>query len=229
MSSWGWMRTGPPLTPRRVAVRGMEILRRDGWRHLVFLILADLGYRRVLLLERCLSEPANVRSPAPLEFSLLSPDELDEYLAFHDEDPRSELEARLARGEECFVARSGGAIVCANWAVYDEHEVRFLRYRLRLEPGEVYVYDSYTRPDFRGRSVAPALAAHLVERFRAAGLRRALTLIAPENASNLRARAKSGYRVCGRIACLKLGPKILHFRSGEGGARLARAEAGADP
>ena len=217
MSAWGWMRNGPPLMPRRIAVRTVETLRQEGWRSLLFMVLADLGYRRLLLLERVLSEERPfLYAQAPLEFSQLEWDELDEYVAFHDEDPRSQLEGRLARGEECFIARSGGRIVCANWAVYDEHTVRFLRYPLRIGPGEVYVYDSYTLPAFRGSGAAPALAAHLIERFLGAGLERALTLVLPENATNLRVRAKTGYRVCGRIACLKLGPRIWHFHRDEG-------------
>jgi ribosomal protein S18 acetylase RimI-like enzyme len=217
------MRNGPPLTPRRIATRGLEILRERGWRSLVFLVLADLGYRRLLLLERDLSEPLPaIEAKIPLDFSVLTPDELGEYLVFHDEDPRHELEARFGRGDECFVARSQGQIVCANWAATNEHTMRFVRYRLRIATGEVYVYDSFTLPAFRGRGVAPALAVHMIEHFRRAGLARATTLIEPENAANLRARAKSGYRVCGRIACLKVGPKIWHWFRDDGARGAAR-------
>ncbi len=210
--SWLLQRTGPPLTVGRIWRRGREILREEGLRSLWFLVLSDLGYRRFLLLERWLDEPIPEIEPrVSLAFSRLRPDELDEYLRFHDEAPRSQLEERLARGDECFIARHEGRIVATSWASFGQHLIRSIRYRYEIGPSEAYLHDSFTDPTFRGRSIAPALSVYVLEQLRSAGLTRVTVATLPENSANLRARAKSGFRVCGRLTSLQLGRRIWHW------------------
>ena len=145
--------------------------------------------------------------------------QIDEYLRFHDADSRAQLEERFARGDECFVARHEGRLVSTSWVSHREHLIRGLRYRYAVGPTEAYLHDSYTAPTFRGRSVAPALGVHVLERLRRAGLARVTMAVSPENVANLRARAKNGYRLCGRIDCLQLGRRVWHWRRAIGSQR----------
>lgn len=196
---------------RHVWSRAREIVGNEGWSALLFMVLGDLGYRRALLLERWLDGP-----PAPIDpeiavtFTTLGPAEIDEYLRFHDEDPREQLEERFARGDQCFLARHEGRIVCASWVSHREHFMRPLSYRYRLGPTDAYLHDSYTAPEFRGRSVAPALGVHVLEQLRLGGTTRVTMAVSPENVANQRARAKTGFRVCGRIDCLRFGKRSWH-------------------
>ena len=210
--TWLPQRKGPPLTPGRVWRRGREIVRDEGPSALAFTVLADLGYGRLLLLERFLDEPVSPITPrTPVAFSTLAPAQIDEYLRFHGEFPRSDLEERLARGDEAFVARHDGRIVCTSWT---SRTVRFfstLGCRYTPGPSEVYLYDSFTDPAFRGRAVAPALAVHVLERLRGAGITRVTMAVSVQNLANRRARAKTGFRPYERMDYLRLGRRAWHW------------------
>ena len=91
--------------------------------------------------------------------------------------------------------------------------------RYMLGPSEAYLYDSFTDPAFRGRAIAPALGVHVLERLRDAGMTRVTMAVAPENAANRRARAKTGFRPFGRMDYVRLGRRSLalapHSREAE--------------
>jgi GNAT superfamily N-acetyltransferase len=172
-----------------------------------------LRYRRVLLLERWLDDPiAPITPRVPVIFSALAPTHIDEYLRFRRKALRTRIEERIARGDECFVARHDGRIVCVSWAARGEHFMRPLHYRYAIGSSEVYLYDGFTVPTFRGRAIAPALGVHVLERLAGAGVTRVTIAVEPGNVANLRARAKTGFRVCGRIDFLRLGRHVWHRR-----------------
>lgn len=200
------------LSWQHVWRRAREIVRDEGWAVLVFMTLADLGYRRFLLMERRFDEPISTITPfVPLTFSELRPAELDEYLRFYDRFARPQLEERFARGDECFLARHDGRIVCTSWTSRDDHFFRSLGCRYEVGPSEAYLYDSFTDRGFRGRAIAPALGVHVLERFRRAGLTRVMMAVVPENVPNRRARAKTGFRVYERIVSVRLGRRSWHW------------------
>jgi len=204
-----------PRTMRTLWRRAGEILREGGPAGLLFLVLGDLGYRRVLILERRVEDAiAPIDSRTPVEFDELDVTEIDAYLGFYDGDTREEVEARFARGDTCYVARDAGQIVCSSWVARATQLIRFLDFRYEIPPSEVYLYDSYTAAGFRGRSVAPALGVYVLEDLRRLGVKRATLVVVPENTANRRARAKTGFRVCGRITRLRIAGRTWHWRSG---------------
>lgn len=200
---------------------------------LVLLVIADLGYRRFLLFERRLDEPIAVITPGvPVTFSKLRATELEEYLRFHDQVPEARVAERFAGGDECFVARHEGRIVGASWVSRDAHFYRSVRCRYPVGPSEVYLYDSFTDPSYRGRAIAPALGVHVLEQLREAGVTRVTMAIAPENASNRRARSKTGFQPFGRIDYLRLGCRSWHWHrtiAGRSPGLRARSAAPPDP
>jgi GNAT superfamily N-acetyltransferase len=209
---WLPQRKGPPLTPARVWRRGREVLRDGGPSALAFMVLADIGYGRLLLLERFLDEPiAAVTPQIPVAFSTLAPAQIDEYLQCHGEFPRSDLEERFARGDEGFVARHEGRIVCTSWTSGTVRYFSTLGCRYAPGPSEVYLYDSFTHPAFRGLAIAPALGVHVLERLRGAGITRATMAVSVQNFANRRARAKTGFRPYERMDYLRLGRRAWHW------------------
>ena len=210
--AWLPQRKGPPLTPRRVWRRAREIWRDEGPTALAFTVLADLGYGRMLLLERFLDEPIAAVTPrVPVVFSTLDPAQIDEFLRFRGEFSRPDIEGLLALGDRCFLARHEGRIVCTSWASTTRLLFQSLGCRYAIGPSEVYLYDSFTDPAFRGLAIAPALGAHVLEQLRAAGLKRATMAVHQHNFANRRARAKTGFRPYERLDYLRLGRRAWHW------------------
>jgi GNAT superfamily N-acetyltransferase len=192
--------------------RGREIVRDEGWRRLLFVILTELGYRRFLLFERRLDEPiVPVAARVPLVFEAFRPVMLEEYRRVHPLIARPQLEERLARGDECYVARAEGRIAAISWISRDAHFFRSIGCRYALPPSEVYLYDSFTDPSLRGRGIAPALGVWVLERLRRRGVTRMVLAIVPENAANRRARAKTGFRPFMRIDYVRFAGRRWHW------------------
>jgi GNAT superfamily N-acetyltransferase len=204
-------RKGPPLTPQRIWRRGCEVWRDGGPTTLALMVLSDLGYGRLLLLERFFDQPIAAVTPrVPVVFSTLDPTQIDEFLRFRGEFSGPDIEARLAAGDHCFLARHDGRIVCASWTSTTQPLFRSLGCRYAPGSSEVYLYDSFTDPAFRGLAIAPALGAHVLELLRAAGLKRATMAVHQHNVANRRARAKTGFRPYERMDYLRLGRRTWH-------------------
>jgi GNAT superfamily N-acetyltransferase len=187
--------------------RAKEVLRQEGVRSLWFKLLGETVYRRLLLLERPLQDPIpTVTACVPIESSLLQQSEVAEYLAFRPEASEAEVRSQLEIGDWCFVARHQGRIVATNWAATNRAWLDYLSRELRLAPDEVYAYDSFTAPAFRGQNLGPALVVEKLRYLRAAGYRRMVCTISPENRASLRADAKTGYRPYSTIGYVQIGP-----------------------
>jgi RimJ/RimL family protein N-acetyltransferase len=165
-------------------------------------------YRRLELVELSLEPPPAVReTPLALEYGFLS--EAD------DEDAR----ARLERGDRCFVAWDNGTIVSSRWIGEGRVFVDYLNGWIDLEPGEVFLSETFTVPAMRGRGVSGAAGTRLGHALADEGCRRILAGVLKENHAGKRAYEKAGYRPIGRIGYVKLGPWRRDFRR--------RSEAGA--
>ena len=195
------------LIKSKVVGQVINVLREEGVKSFWFKLLGDVGYRRLLLLERPLQEPiAEVSPRLPVTIDLLKMTEVAEYLKFRVETTSCEVMAQLNAGHWCFVARHEGRIVAASWAADRRAWIFYLACEIRLLDGEVYVYDSFTRPDFRGQAVSPAIRTEMIRYFRAAGYRRMILGTVPENHANLQAVRKVGFRPFGVMGYIKIGP-----------------------
>ena len=69
----------------------------------------------------------------------------------------ADARARLQQGEYCFVCENGGNIIGYLWFCSTSKYIPEIQSTLVLEPCEVYVYNAYVVPDFRGRDIVPRL------------------------------------------------------------------------
>jgi SAM-dependent methyltransferase len=189
-----------------VLSRGVAVARDEGLRSLWFKVLAELGYRRLLVMERPLDEPLpDVPLRIPARIDLLTGADAAEYAAFRPDTDQAEIRRRLAAGHLCFVARHQGQIVHACWAVTGQAWVDYLQRELPLARDEVFHYDSFTAPEVRGCNLAPARVAVAARHFRAAGYHRLVALVVPESHRARRALEKAGYGVVGCVGYVGLG------------------------
>ena len=158
--------------------RAVDVLREEGIKSLWFKVLGETVFRRVVLIERLLDQPvAPVAASIPVSIDSLTGTEVEEYCRFRPESDPAEIRRRLAAGQWCFVARHKGGIVNAGWAAGGQVWIDYLSREMRLAPDEVYQYESFTSPVFRGQNIAPMRWAWMARFLRDAGYRRLLAVI----------------------------------------------------
>jgi hypothetical protein len=187
-----------------VASRGLVRALGDFWfRALSFTRI----YRRLVLLERPLSRPVpEISVRASVRIAVLADDELGAYLAFRPDQAAAEIRRRLAQGHQCFVGWHDAQIIHVAWAATSRARIEYLSWDLALAPDEVYVYDAFTAPAFRGCGVSPLRARALGLHFHAHGFRGVVTAVRPENRAGFRPLQKVGTRPVGVIGYVGIGP-----------------------
>ena len=125
-----------------------------------FASLAFFGiYRRLVLLERPVSPAvAPVRASTSMHVAVIGADGLAAYLSFRPDQTDAEIRRRLAEGHACFAVWHGERIVHAAWAAVGRAPIEYLSRDLVLGPDEVFVFDAFTAPAFRGRGASPLRA-----------------------------------------------------------------------
>jgi ribosomal protein S18 acetylase RimI-like enzyme len=210
-------RQGPRMTTTYpqgdLARRALSVLRDEGFGSFWFKGCSMLGYRRLVLLERYLNPPEpEVEAGLALAIALLQSSEVDDYCAFRPETARQIVLDRLRKTQTCFVARHEGRIVSACWSTTEPAWSEFLGCEIAVAGGEVYLFDAFTLPTYRGQGAAPALCRQQLLHFRQLGLRRATRATLPENTRAMRAHAKTGFRPYALLRTLRVGPWRGAFR-----------------
>ena len=73
-----------------------------------------------------------------------------------------EAQARLAAGQACAAVHARGAIVAYCWSTTAPASVEEIRCHVVPREDEVYLYDAYTAPEWRGQRLFPAMLAALL-------------------------------------------------------------------
>ncbi|MGH2524938.1 MAG: GNAT family N-acetyltransferase [Anaerolineales bacterium] len=107
--------------------------------------------------------------------------------------PAAALE-RFEAGRRCYAAQVEGVLVAYGWVSLDDETIGEMRLRIRLEPGEAYIWDCATAPAYRGRRLYTALLAHIVGELRAEGLCRAWIGADQENIASQKGIASAGFQ-----------------------------------
>jgi SAM-dependent methyltransferase/GNAT superfamily N-acetyltransferase len=186
--------------------RALTMLRTEGLRGIGVRILAATVYRRLLVLALPLDDTRGPAAPSRVEIRTLEATALDEYLRFRPGSEEAALARRFRAGARCFVALHEGRIVHAGWATTGPAWIEYLGCEFPLAPGDVFQFDSFTAPEFRGRGFAQARITAMAGVLRAEGRRRLLAAVWPENTAGLRPLTAMGYRVVGRVTVTRLGP-----------------------
>ena len=184
--------------------RVCQAFRAEGFRGSFMKALYDLGWRRFLLMRRCLVEPiARPNLPIPVEFHWLDhdqfPADLQNLLMAHPLEIGGDLNA----GDRCVVASHQGQLVGVLFASI--HQPPWMD-TLSGAQNQVYLYGAFTHPHFRGLLVSPALMAEALKLYRNVGIRSAIMLIFSANTPALHASAKLHFQAEAIITQIRLGP-----------------------
>lgn len=128
--------------------------------------------------------------------------ELAAAMGLHDP---AEVRRRLARGARAFVARVEGRVAAYGWVSVGAECIGELEREISLPPGEAYVWNCATLPEFRRRGLYTAILRHAVAVLGREGCRRIWIGAALSNHPSVRGFVAAGFRPVLRIVYVRLG------------------------
>ena len=127
-------------------------------------------------------------------FRSATADDGDLYARDIGTDSRRSFRARLSPTTSCFVVESNGRLVHATWVTTSGAWTRELRSYIRPPDRDAYVYESFTRPEVRGRGVYPFALRRIASDAAGRGLNKLWVAVEAGNPNSLRAVSKAGFR-----------------------------------
>jgi GNAT superfamily N-acetyltransferase len=119
------------------------------------------------------------------------------------EAARDEFRQRFMRGCWCCAAWMGERLAAYGWVSFNEEYVGELDLTLTLLPGEAYIWDCVTLPDFRRQGLFTSLLAYINEDLRREGYERVWIGADRDNPGSQRGIDQAGFQ---RIADLGIAP-----------------------
>jgi ribosomal protein S18 acetylase RimI-like enzyme len=102
----------------------------------------------------------------PTEFRRITPDLVPALSAIRGYDASAEFLQRFETGRHCYGAWVEGQPAAFGWVSYDDEQIGELNLRIKLLPGEVYIWDCATAPHFRGNGLYSALLSYILGELR---------------------------------------------------------------
>lgn len=115
-------------------------------------------------------------------------------------DSAGTFRARLGGSTRCYVVESAGRLVHATWTTTSAAWTRELQRYFVCPQGDIYIFESYTRPEMRGRGVYPLAIASMAAVAGESGRSRMWVGIEGHNPASYRAVTKAGFRDAFRVA-----------------------------
>lgn len=121
-----------------------------------------------------LDEPLPVVTPlVPATFRRVGPDSLSALTSAVGGDASEELLKRFETGRRCHTAWVEDRVVAYGWVSLNEEHIGELDLRIKLSPGEVYIWDCATVPEFRRNHLYSGLLSYIIGELRNEGFCRA--------------------------------------------------------
>jgi len=141
-----------------------------------------------------LDEPVPVVTPlVPAAFRRAGPDLAPALVSAMDGVSSAGLIKRFENGRRCYIAQVEDQIASYGWVSLDDEHIGELNLRIKLLPGEVYIWDCATIPVFRRRHLYSALLGYIIEELRAEGLCRAWIGADMDNKPSQQGMARAGF------------------------------------
>ncbi|HET9587763.1 MAG TPA: GNAT family N-acetyltransferase [Anaerolineales bacterium] len=110
------------------------------------------------------------------------------------EDSGREIFRRLETGRQCYAAWAGETLSAYGWVSFGEESIGELNLRLRLLPGEAYIWDCGTLPAFRQNYLYSALLVYILGELRSQNVCRVWIGADLDNVASQRGIARAGFQ-----------------------------------
>jgi RimJ/RimL family protein N-acetyltransferase len=124
-----------------------------------------------------------------------------------------EAEQRFREGHACAIARHETGVVAYCWLACTPVWVGEIGHSVVPGPDDVYLYDAFTMPGWRGRGLFAAVVAPLLAFAHTRGRKRALIFVGARNRPSRRAIERAGFEILHTVTRVNLGGLTrLYFR-----------------
>ena len=157
--------------------------------------LRHLLYNRIewIVLVRSLEEPLpSIEPRLAVGYSMAAASGLSRLREISFPSRLSHFRTRLWHGRTCVLAMHQGRVAAYCWAT-DELSFEIDNLELRLRPGDAYIDDLYTAPEFRGQRIGMATHRWLLNHLQERGFKRAVTVVREHNTPALKIHEKLGF------------------------------------
>jgi hypothetical protein len=138
----------------------------------------------------------------------------------------TEVCQRFETGRSCYTAWVEGQLAAYGWVSFAEEYIGELNLRLRLIPGEAYVWDCATLPAFRQKRLFSALLVYIVRELQAEPLCRAWIGANLDNVASQRGIGRAGFhRVADLVVARALALRLVWVQGRPGVPESLVAEA----
>jgi hypothetical protein len=139
------------------------------------------------------------------------------------------IDEAIARGDQCYALFDGAMI--ANYGWYSTRPTRLSEVRgapvLHFDPSYAYMYNTFTRPEYRGRRLNALGIAAALEEWTRVGLSGLVAYVVSSNFASLKSCERMGFETFGHLIILTVGAHQV-WRVTPGCKKYAfRVEAGA--
>lgn len=138
------------------------------------------------------STPA-IRHDPGLAFRAATDSDAGDYARKIGTDSAATFRRRLTPTTSCFLVHGPDGLLHASWVTTGAAWTREIDAYLVPPDGDAYVYESFTRPEARGRGVYPFALAGICAWARAGGLHDVWVAVEEANAASLKAIRKAGF------------------------------------
>jgi GNAT superfamily N-acetyltransferase len=175
-----------------------------------------LGYRRLgFMVCRLDASALQIESRAPVEVARLTECDGEAYVKFRRGGSMTDFHDRIAKGSICYAAKHEGRLASVSWVAEGRGILRSLDGTFKLKPDQVYLFDSFTDPDFRGLRMQAAIFARVRMEALRSGRCCAVVFVAPENRANIRSRRRMAFAWAGFVVRIKIGPWCWYISRGQ--------------
>lgn len=144
------------------------------------------------------------RPVIPVTYRKVGPDSADLIAQTMGAPSPPEILSRFEAGSHCYTAWVGGQLASYGWVSFRAEYVGEFNLRLRLIPGEAYIWDCFTLPAYRRQGLYSALLAHILSDLETSPVCRVWIGADSDNLASQRGIERAGFRAAAEIVLARV-------------------------